>query len=102
MAARLNLRILLILLFVALVMIASLHPKGIVPVYAQEATPAVEPTAAIDTAAPETRPVAGAADAGEGQATNGVTTLVLLIGLGAVALVGFGTLMRENYRPPQG
>lgn len=93
MAARLNLKILLILLIVGLVMI--------VPVYAQESTPAVEPTTAAEAAPPETHPVAGAVDEGESQENNGVTTLVLLIGLGAVALVGFGTLMRENYRPPQ-
>lgn len=93
MITRLNLRILLILLIVALVMI--------VPVYAQETTPAVEPTTPAETAPTETFPVAGAAEETDGQA-SGVTTLVLLIGLGAVALVGFGTLMRENYRPPQG
>lgn len=94
MPARLNLRILLIGLIVALLVS--------VPVYAQEATPEVEPTTAVDQSSPETHPVAGMVDEGEGESANGVTTLVLLIGLGAVALVGFGTLMRENYRPPQG
>lgn len=93
MAARLNMKIVLILLIVGLAMIA--------PVYAQESTPAVEPTTAAEAAPPETYPVAGAVDEGTTQENNGVTTLVLLIGLGAVALVGFGTLMRENYRPPQ-
>lgn len=93
MAARLNLRILLILLIVALLLS--------VPVYAQDATPEVEPTTAAEAAPPETRPVAGAIEEGGTEDANGVTTLVLLIGLGAVAVVGFGTLMRENYRPPQ-
>lgn len=97
MTARLNFKLLLIVLIIMLVMI--------VPVYAQEATseatPAVEPTpAAVEAALPESQPVAGVAEETDGQA-NGVTTLVLLVGLGAVGLVGFGMFLRENYRPPQ-
>lgn len=114
----------------------------IVPVYAQETTPAAdataeatlettveaviteptadatveavitEPTAEVTVEAtselavseaepPETTPVAGVAEETEENGFAGSPLLVLLIGLGAVAVVGLGTLMRENYTPPQ-
>ncbi len=67
----------------------------LVPVYAQEST-------AVPTAVPpETYPVAGVAENTGAEIPNGATTLVLLAGLGAVALVGFGTLLRQSYKPPQ-
>ncbi len=91
MNLRLNLRIVLVIFVLALLVS--------VPVYAQEATQAVEPTTSEATPA-ETHPIAGVAEETDVQAT-GVTTLVLLVGLGAVALVGFGTLMRESFKPPQ-
>jgi hypothetical protein len=97
MTARLNLKILLIAFIIVLVMSIPIYA----PVYGQEATPAVPPTAAAEAALPESSPVAGVAEESAGQA-NGVTTLVLLIGLGAIALVGAGMFLRQNYRPPQG
>jgi uncharacterized protein HemX len=76
----------------------------LVPVYAQEATseatPVVEPTAAAVETLPESSPVAGVAEETDGQA-NGVTTLVLLVGLGAIGLVGAGILLRNNARSTQ-
>ncbi|MEP7290522.1 MAG: hypothetical protein ABI835_02010 [Chloroflexota bacterium] len=126
-------RIALFLLLLMLVLI--------VPVYAQESTPAADATteatanatlepsvestaeatveATIDAVIsaptaeataelagseaepPETSPVAGVAEETDENGLRGSPLLVLLIGLGAVAVVGLGTLMRENFTPPQ-
>jgi hypothetical protein len=84
-------KIAVILLVIAL-LIASLHPTGIVvPVYAQEATS--EPT--------EPRPIVGVAEETEPDTATGLTAGVLLIGLLAVAAVGGLSLLRENYRAQQ-
>lgn len=70
----------LILLFVTLILWTSL----VAPAAGQEAT--VEPTAAAESVpdAPESAPVSGAG------------TLVLLMGLGAVVVVGGVAILREN------
>jgi hypothetical protein len=85
-----KLRIALLLMIVMLVMI--------VPVYAQEAT--AEPTttsAEVQEAQPESHPIAGVAEA-ENESVPYLTPLVLLIGLGAIAVVGFGSWVRANSR----
>jgi hypothetical protein len=62
-----------------------------------EAAPVSEPTTA-----PETHPVAGVpATTESNNPAPGATVLVLLIGLGAVGMVGFVALMRENYKAPE-
>ncbi len=72
----------------------------VVPVYAQETTPAVEPTPAVATTADE-QPLAGVAEQSGAETATGLPVLVLLLGLGAITLVGGVTLLRENYKPPQ-
>ena len=65
-------------------------------------TATAEATALVEGAAAETRPVAGIS--AEGATENpapGATVLVLLVGVGAVGLVGFAALMRENYKAPE-
>lgn len=72
---------------------------SIVPVYAQEAT--AEPTAAsseVQAAQPESHPVAGAVEEEPQTVGSGATTLVLLAGLGAVLVVGFGAYVRSSSR----
>lgn len=81
-------------------------PLLALPVYAQEAT--AEPTAEATTGAEATEAPAGgeataappAAPEGEtgGEAPTGLSTLMLLIGLGAVALVGLSMVARDNLR----
>lgn len=86
-------RIALILLVITLLVV--------VPVYAQEATTEAGAAATVE-AVPETHPVAGVPEAAESEnAFPGATVLVLLIGVGAVGLVGFAAIMRENYKKPQ-
>lgn len=86
-------RIALILLVITLLVI--------VPVYAQEATteaPAAA-SATAEAAAPEAYPVAGVPATTETEnPVPGATVLVLLVGVGAVGLVGFAAIMRENYK----
>ena len=72
----------------------------VVPVYAQETTPAVEPTTAAATNA-ETQPLAGVAEQSGTETATGLPVLVLIVGICAIAAVGAVTLMRENYKPPQ-
>jgi len=95
-----KLRIALILLVITLLVI--------VPVYAQDATPEAAGAATLEAGAaatveagqPETHPVAGVPETNEtDNIAPGATVLVLLIGLGAIGLVGFTALMRENYKP---
>ena len=103
-------RIALILLLLMLVLI--------IPVYAQETTPAAEATtevtvaateaAAVEAAAeataealPETTPIAGVAAEVNDDELQGASLLVLLVGLGAIGLVAFGTLVRTGFKPPQ-
>jgi hypothetical protein len=115
-------RIALILLLLMLVLI--------IPVYAQETTPAaeattevtveateaaaveataeataasaLEPTAATTAEAlPETTPIAGVAAEVNDDELQGASLLVLLVGLGAIGLVAFGTLVRSGFKPPQ-
>lgn len=118
-------RIALFLLLLSLVLM--------IPVSAQEATPAVEPTVevtvesidaaltpteeatieavatvvveptdeAVVEAPPETTPVAGVAEEVNDDQLQGASLLVLLVGLGAIGLVAFGTVVRSNYKPPQ-
>jgi len=50
---------------------------------------------------PETTPVAGVPSSTNTDVSNGVTLLVLLVGLAAIAMVGFGTYVRYSYTPPQ-
>ncbi len=71
----------------------------VVPVYAQETTPAVEPTPAAATA--DEQPLAGVAEQSGTETATGLPVLVLLLGLGAITMVGGITLLRENYKPPQ-
>ncbi len=71
-----KLRIALILSVVLLLASLSL------PVYAQETT--AEPTTASAEVQPEQHPVAGVAEEEPQSIGNGVTTLVLLIGLAAI------------------
>lgn len=72
----------------------------VVPVYAQETTPAVEPTPAAATTTEE-QPLAGVAEQGSAETATGLPVLVLLLGLGAITLVGGVTLLRENNKSPQ-
>lgn len=77
----------LILLFVTLILWASL----VAPVLAQEAT--VEPTAAVAESVPT---------ASESAPIFGASTCVLLLGIGAVVIVGGRTILLENAkRSPQ-
>jgi hypothetical protein len=62
----------------ALVLLLLCLLLAALPVSAQEGAPEAESAAAAEQAAP------------------GITTLVLLLGLGGVALVGLVTMMREN------
>ncbi len=99
-------RIALILLVLTLVLMIPVYASA-----AQETTPAAEATveataeateaAASDAALPETTPVAGVANEPSEDAFNGASLLVLLVGLGAIGAVGFGTLVRSGFTPPQ-
>jgi hypothetical protein len=83
-------KIAIILMIVMLVMI--------VPVYAQETTAEPTTTSAEVQEAPEVRPVAGVAEQENQAVGSGATTLVLLLGLGAIVVVGFGSYLRANNR----
>lgn len=66
----------------------------VVPVYAQETTPAVEPTVAADE-----QPLAGVAEETSTETANGLPVLVLVLGVGAIGAVSAITILRENYKP---
>ena len=66
----------------------------------------VEPTEeatveASETNPPETTPVAGVAEEPNDSEFNGASLLVLLVGLLAIGAVGFGSLVRSGFTPPQ-
>ena len=56
---------------------------------------------APETIQPETTPVAGVAEEPDESEFNGASLLVLLVGLLAIGAVGFGSLVRSNFTPPQ-
>ncbi len=90
-----NWRVALLLVIVLLLLV--------VPVYAQETTPAVEPTSAAMTNAAEeqssAQPLAGVAQETDIETATGLPILVLIIGICAIGTVGGVTWLRENYKP---
>ncbi len=61
----------------------------------------VEAAADAESGLPEAEPVAGVAEAPEEETPRGASLLVLLVGLGAVGVVGFATYMRQKANEPQ-
>ncbi len=96
-------KLLLVLIFAALCLLAA-------PVYAQEATAEAEATAPVETTAPAETTAETPAEPGTPAepaepaeaAPTGLSTLILLIGLGAVAAVGLAVVARENFKARDG
>lgn len=93
-------KLLLVLVLSALCLLAA-------PIYAQEATaePAAEGTAAVEATEPAdataevtAEPTAEAPVEPAEEAPTGLSTLMLLIGLGAVAAVGLTVVARDNFK----